>query len=76
MMMTTMDNGFLCLFSQTCGLWIIFILSKLLKDGTYTGVVALQGKPWPIAEWKFYIAFCLFRGASIFAGIYSRWIMV
>ncbi|XP_015899901.1 probable acyl-CoA dehydrogenase IBR3 [Ziziphus jujuba] len=34
-----------------------------------------SGKPWPIAEWKFYIAFCLFRGASIFAGIYSRWIM-
>ncbi|XP_059457105.1 probable acyl-CoA dehydrogenase IBR3 [Corylus avellana] len=32
-------------------------------------------KPWPAAEWKFYIAFSLFRGASIHAGIYSRWIM-
>ncbi|KAF3456262.1 hypothetical protein FNV43_RR00912 [Rhamnella rubrinervis] len=34
-----------------------------------------QGKPWPVAEWKFYIAFSLFRGAAIFAGIFSRWIM-
>ncbi|KAK9288069.1 hypothetical protein L1049_016515 [Liquidambar formosana] len=33
------------------------------------------GKPWPAAEWKFYIACSLFRGASIFAGIYSRWLM-
>lgn len=32
-------------------------------------------KPWPAAVWKFYVAFSLFRGASIFAGIYSRWIM-
>ncbi|KAK9933841.1 hypothetical protein M0R45_021015 [Rubus argutus] len=34
-----------------------------------------SGKPWPFAEWKFYVAFSLFRGASIYAGIYSRWIM-
>lgn len=33
------------------------------------------GKPWPVAEWKFYIAFSLFRGAAIYAGIYSRWTM-
>lgn len=33
------------------------------------------GRPWPAAQWKFYVAFSLFRGASIFAGIYSRWIM-
>ncbi|KAG9459443.1 hypothetical protein H6P81_003951 [Aristolochia fimbriata] len=33
------------------------------------------GKPWPAAEWKFYIAFSMFRGASIMAGIYRRWIM-
>lgn len=32
-------------------------------------------KPWPSAEWKFYVAFSLFRGAAIYAGIYSRWIM-
>ncbi|KAL6293108.1 hypothetical protein ACE6H2_001250 [Prunus campanulata] len=36
---------------------------------------SLSGKPWPSSEWKFYIAFSLFRGASIYAGIYSRWIM-
>ncbi|GFZ13976.1 acyl-CoA dehydrogenase-like protein [Actinidia rufa] len=32
-------------------------------------------KPWPLAQWKFYVAFSLFRGASIYAGIHSRWIM-
>ncbi|KAL2923003.1 putative acyl-CoA dehydrogenase IBR3 [Bienertia sinuspersici] len=33
------------------------------------------GRPSPAAHWKFYIAFSLFRGAAIYAGIYSRWIM-
>ncbi|CAA3030184.1 probable acyl- dehydrogenase IBR3 [Olea europaea subsp. europaea] len=33
------------------------------------------GKPWPVAQWKFYIAFSLFRGASIFTGVHCRWIM-
>ncbi|KAL3508122.1 hypothetical protein ACH5RR_033504 [Cinchona calisaya] len=33
------------------------------------------GKAWPVAEWKFYVAFSLFRGASIYAGIHTRWIM-
>ncbi|KAM7485047.1 hypothetical protein LguiA_001056 [Lonicera macranthoides] len=33
------------------------------------------GKPWPVAEWKFYVAFSLFRGASIFAGIHNRSLM-
>ncbi|XP_047315560.1 probable acyl-CoA dehydrogenase IBR3 [Impatiens glandulifera] len=33
------------------------------------------GKPWPVGEWKFYVAFSLFRGASIYAGVHSRWIM-
>ncbi|XP_075655544.1 putative acyl-CoA dehydrogenase IBR3 [Castanea sativa] len=32
-------------------------------------------KPWPVAEWKFYVAFSLFRGASIYAGVYNRWTM-
>ncbi|KAG7995964.1 hypothetical protein I3843_01G136800 [Carya illinoinensis] len=32
-------------------------------------------RAWPVAEWKFYIAFSLFRGASIYAGVYDRWIM-
>ncbi|CAK7333354.1 unnamed protein product [Dovyalis caffra] len=34
-----------------------------------------SGKPWPAAVWKFYIAFAMFRGAAIFAGIYSRWLL-
>ncbi|KAK6913737.1 Aminoglycoside phosphotransferase [Dillenia turbinata] len=32
-------------------------------------------KPWPAAAWKFYVALSLFRGASIYAGIHSRWLM-
>ncbi|XP_058076130.1 probable acyl-CoA dehydrogenase IBR3 isoform X2 [Magnolia sinica] len=32
-------------------------------------------KPWPVADWKFYVAFSIFRGASIFAGVYDRWTM-
>ncbi|XP_027115984.1 probable acyl-CoA dehydrogenase IBR3 isoform X2 [Coffea arabica] len=32
-------------------------------------------RAWPVAEWKFYVAFSLFRGASIFAGVHCRWIM-
>ncbi|KAL2530847.1 putative acyl-CoA dehydrogenase IBR3 [Forsythia ovata] len=35
----------------------------------------MYGKPWPVAQWKFYIAFSLFRGASIYAGVHCRWIM-
>ncbi|XP_017222928.1 probable acyl-CoA dehydrogenase IBR3 isoform X1 [Daucus carota subsp. sativus] len=34
-----------------------------------------SGKPWPVDEWKFYVAFSLFRGASICAGVHCRWIM-
>lgn len=33
------------------------------------------GKPWPAADWKFYVALSLFRGASILAGVYHRWIL-
>ncbi|KAF5752184.1 acyl-CoA dehydrogenase family member 10 [Tripterygium wilfordii] len=33
------------------------------------------GKVWPAAEWKFYVAFASFRGASIYAGVHSRWLM-
>lgn len=36
---------------------------------------AAAGKPWPVAGWKFYIAFSLFRAAAIYAGVYNRWIM-
>ncbi|GAB4843643.1 Putative acyl-CoA dehydrogenase ibr3 [Ancistrocladus abbreviatus] len=36
---------------------------------------SLAGKPWPVDNWKFYIAFSLFRGAAIYTGIYSRWLM-
>ena len=35
-----------------------------------------QGRKWPVAEWKFYVAFSLFRGASIYAGVYNRWVKV
>lgn len=32
------------------------------------------GRSWPAKQWKFYIAFALFRGASIMAGVHARWI--
>ncbi|KAK8965369.1 hypothetical protein KSP40_PGU015069 [Platanthera guangdongensis] len=34
-----------------------------------------SGKPWPASDWKFYVAFSMFRGASIHAGVYHRWTM-
>lgn len=36
---------------------------------------SFSARPWPASNWKFYVAFSLFRGASIFAGIYHRWTM-
>ncbi|KAL6896872.1 hypothetical protein ACP4OV_007444 [Aristida adscensionis] len=36
---------------------------------------SLTARPWPAANWKFYVAFSLFRGASIYAGVYHRWTM-
>ncbi|KQK14669.1 probable acyl-CoA dehydrogenase IBR3 isoform X2 [Brachypodium distachyon] len=36
---------------------------------------SMSARPWPVANWKFYIAFSLFRGASIYAGVYHRWTM-
>ncbi|KAI3961153.1 hypothetical protein MKX01_035739 [Papaver californicum] len=36
---------------------------------------SLTGKPWPAVDWKFYVALSLFRGASIYAGVYNRWIL-
>ncbi|CAI0466911.1 unnamed protein product [Linum tenue] len=36
---------------------------------------AASGRPWPASNWKFYVAFAMFRGASIYAGVHSRWIM-
>ncbi|KAK2394920.1 Putative acyl-CoA dehydrogenase ibr3 [Trifolium repens] len=35
---------------------------------------SLAGRKWPVAEWKFYVAFSFFRGASIYAGVYNRWV--
>ncbi|VFQ94699.1 unnamed protein product [Cuscuta campestris] len=32
-------------------------------------------KQWPVAQWKFYMAFSLFRGASVYAGVHNRWLM-
>ncbi|KAJ4722130.1 acyl-CoA dehydrogenase-related [Melia azedarach] len=34
-----------------------------------------SGRAWPAREWKFYVAFALFRGASIYTGVYNRWLM-
>uniref|UniRef100_A0A0E0AP87 Acyl-CoA dehydrogenase n=1 Tax=Oryza glumipatula TaxID=40148 RepID=A0A0E0AP87_9ORYZ len=36
---------------------------------------SISARPWPAASWKFYVAFSLFRGASIYAGVYHRWTM-
>ncbi|CAM0907689.1 unnamed protein product [Alopecurus aequalis] len=36
---------------------------------------AMSARPWPAANWRFYVAFSLFRGASIYAGVYHRWTM-
>ncbi|XP_059280736.1 probable acyl-CoA dehydrogenase IBR3 isoform X2 [Lycium ferocissimum] len=45
-------------------------LSNYLRD-----YCSAAGRPWPVDQWKFYIAFSLFRGASIYAGVHCRWIM-
>ncbi|KAE8734177.1 putative acyl-CoA dehydrogenase IBR3 [Hibiscus syriacus] len=34
-----------------------------------------EGRAWPASQWKFYVAFSMFRGASIYAGVYDRWLM-
>ncbi|XP_028786959.1 probable acyl-CoA dehydrogenase IBR3 [Neltuma alba] len=34
---------------------------------------SLLGRKWPVAEWKFYLAFSFFRAASIYSGVYNRW---
>ncbi|CAN6176638.1 unnamed protein product [Urochloa humidicola] len=36
---------------------------------------SFSARPWPAADWKFYVAFSLFRAASIYAGVYHRWTM-
>uniref|UniRef100_A0A0E0LPQ9 Acyl-CoA dehydrogenase family member 11 n=1 Tax=Oryza punctata TaxID=4537 RepID=A0A0E0LPQ9_ORYPU len=36
---------------------------------------SISARPWPATNWKFYVAFSLFRGASIYAGVYHRWTM-
>ncbi|KAI4996898.1 hypothetical protein ZWY2020_052240 [Hordeum vulgare] len=36
---------------------------------------SMSARPWPAANWKLYIASSLFRGASIYAGVYHRWTM-
>ncbi|XP_038991651.1 LOW QUALITY PROTEIN: probable acyl-CoA dehydrogenase IBR3 [Hibiscus syriacus] len=34
-----------------------------------------SGRAWPASQWKFYVAFSMFRGASIYTGVYNRWLM-
>ncbi|CAH9148267.1 unnamed protein product [Cuscuta epithymum] len=45
-------------------------LAEFLADYCSTA-----GKEWPVTQWKFYMAFSLFRGASIYSGVHNRWIM-
>nr|GEW56348.1 probable acyl-CoA dehydrogenase IBR3 [Tanacetum cinerariifolium] len=45
------------------------------SDEYLTDCCTAAGKPWPAAGWKFYVAFSLFRGASILAGVHTRYIM-
>ncbi|KAK4380066.1 hypothetical protein RND71_001928 [Anisodus tanguticus] len=45
-------------------------LSNYLRD-----YCSAAGRPWPVDQWMFYIAFSVFRGASIYAGVHCRWIM-
>ncbi|KAJ1407672.1 Protein kinase-like domain superfamily [Sesbania bispinosa] len=50
------------------------------KDEDVTAIIdhtekpRTRGRKWPVAEWKFYIAFSFFRAASIYAGVYNRWV--
>ena len=52
------------LFLESCPLYVNFPL------------YGHQQKPWPAADWKFYVAFSLFRATAIYAGVYHRWTMV
>uniref|UniRef100_A0A2N9HFG9 Aminoglycoside phosphotransferase domain-containing protein n=1 Tax=Fagus sylvatica TaxID=28930 RepID=A0A2N9HFG9_FAGSY len=51
--------------------WELSTLGNQMCDVAYSCL----RKQWPVAEWKFYVAFSLFRGASIYAGVYNRWTM-
>ncbi|XP_071701855.1 probable acyl-CoA dehydrogenase IBR3 [Rutidosis leptorrhynchoides] len=46
-----------------------------LLEEYLTDYCSAAGKPWPVSGWKFYVAFSLFKGASILAGVHSRYIM-
>ncbi|KAB2599358.1 acyl-CoA dehydrogenase family member 10 [Pyrus ussuriensis x Pyrus communis] len=86
--LSTLGNQ-MCDVAHSCLPYIVDIVAEVGEGLEHTGVpegipsqaeyvaeyCSSSGKPWPFAEWKFYVALSLFRGASIFAGIYSRWIM-
>ncbi|CAN6551328.1 unnamed protein product [Malus baccata var. baccata] len=86
--LSTLGNQ-MCDVAYSCLPYIVDIVAEVGEGLEHTGVpkgipsqaeyvaeyCSSSGKPWPFAEWKFYVTFSLFRGASIFAGIYSRWIM-
>ncbi|KAJ0693877.1 hypothetical protein HanPI659440_Chr15g0602391 [Helianthus annuus] len=67
--------------------WIRENISSEDSSGSTTGLLhgdfrmdnlvfhPIEGRQWLVAGWKFYIAFSLFRGASILAGVHSRYIM-
>lgn len=56
------------------GIELYFDFIKI--ERSLTREIVCQGRKWPVSEWKFYVAFSFFRGASIYAGIYNRWIKV
>ncbi|GLU08415.1 hypothetical protein SLE2022_253290 [Rubroshorea leprosula] len=58
------------------GLEVVGIPEGIPSQAEYLAeYCAAAGKRWPVAEWKFYVAFSFFRGASIYIGVYNRWIM-
>ncbi|XWS39007.1 hypothetical protein CRYUN_Cryun18bG0013000 [Craigia yunnanensis] len=58
------------------GLEIIGIPEGIPSQAEFLAEYCFEaGKAWPVSEWKFYIAFSIFRGASICTGIYNRWLM-
>ncbi|KAF8387721.1 hypothetical protein HHK36_026375 [Tetracentron sinense] len=87
--LSTLGNQ-MCDVAHSCLPYIVDVRNDNVYEGLeLTGIpegVPLQaaylaeycsaaGRPWPAADWKFYVAFSLFRMASILAGVHHRYIM-
>lgn len=86
--LSTLGNQ-MCDVAYSCLQYIVNVEGETYdgfeSSGTPEGIPSLPeyiaeycsaaGKPWPAADWTFYLAFSLFRGASILAGVYRRWIL-